>query len=246
VTRSIMRSCRAGVLLVGAAAAATLLLSGCSAGQIAQTAAKASAIPGVNADLNTADGTYQIRNLLITYKDTKPYPVGANAPLSVAIFNVTGKEVTVKVTTDGARSVVLARSGATPTPTQPAATSTPSVGPSPTPSNTLQPSEGATESQSPRATGSPQPVPSATVQAPSGAPATFRIPANSFIVLNPSVGNFLQLEGLNAALRTGQKVNLVFDFDGKQLTAGAPVSPPLSPAPVASPVNKDAQGGHGG
>jgi hypothetical protein len=234
------------VLLAGSAAAATLLMSGCGAGQIAETAVKASAIPGVNADLNTAGGVYQIRNLLITYKDTKPYPAGANAPLSVAIFNETAKEVTVKVTTDGARSVVLASSGATPTPSQPPATSTPSVGPSQTPSNTLQPSEGATESQSPRATGSPQPVPSTSVQAPSGAPATFRIPAASFVVLNPSVGSFLQLEGLNTALRAGQTVNLTFDFDGKQLTVPAPVSVPLSPAPVAPPVNKDAEGNHGG
>lgn len=247
MTRSIRGYRWAPVLLAGTAAATTLLMSGCGAGQIAETAAKASSIPGVNADLNTADGSYKIRNLLVAYKDPKPYPAGGNAPLSVAIFNETNKEVTVKVTSDGARSVVVASPGSTPTPTQPPATSTPSAAGSVSPSHSItrQPSERATESQSPRPTGSPQPIPSATVT-PSGAPTSIRIPANGFVVLNPSGGSFLQLEGLNAALRPGQAVNLVFDFDGKQIVTTAPVSVPLSPAPVASPVNKDAEGGHGG
>ena len=242
MTRSIGGYRRAAVLLAGATAA-TLLVSGCGAGQIAETANKASAIPGVNVDLEVTDGSYKIRNLLVAYKDTNPYPAGGNAALSVAIFNDTAKEVTVKVTSDSARSVVIA--GATPTPAQPPATPTPSAPGSVSPTAATTPAEGATESQSPRPTGSPQPVPSVAVP-PSDGPATLKIPAHGFVILGPSGGSFLQLEGLRAALRTGQTVNLVFDFDGKQIATTASVSVPLSPAPVAPPVNKDARGGHSG
>ena len=240
--RSIRGRRRATVLLAGAAATA-LLVSGCGAGQIAETANKASAIPGVNVDLNAADGSYKIRNLLVAYKDTNPYPAGGNAPLSVVIFNDTSKEVTVKVTSDDARSVVVA--GATPTPAQPPATPTSSAPASVSPTNGTTPSGGATESQSPRPTGSPQPVPSAAGP-PSAGPATLRIPANGFVVLGPSGGSFLQLEGLHAPLRAGQTVNLVFEFDGEQISTTAPVSVPLSPAPVAPPAHEGVQGGHAG
>ena len=238
MTRSIGGHRRVAVLLAGAAATA-LLVSGCGAGQIAETAMKASAIPGVNVDLDAANGSYKIRNLRVVYKDTNPYPAGANVPLSVAIFNDTGKEVTVKVTSEDARSVIVA--GATPAATQPPATSTASAPESASPTTGTTPSEGATESQSPRPTGSPQPVPSAAVP-PSADPASIRIPANGYVILDPSDGSFLQLEGLTAPLRAGQTVNLVFDFDGQQITTTAPVAVPLSPAPVAPPVYKSDHG----
>ncbi|MFD0823806.1 hypothetical protein ACFQ0D_37020, partial [Micromonospora zhanjiangensis] len=104
MTRSI-RGPRRAALAGAAATAATLLLSGCGAGQIAHTAEMAPTVPGANAQ--TTDGNYKIRNLLLAYPGEKGYPAGGNAPVEVGIYNDSHSPVTVKVTVAGARSVVL-------------------------------------------------------------------------------------------------------------------------------------------
>ncbi|HEX7746053.1 MAG TPA: hypothetical protein VF462_12420 [Micromonosporaceae bacterium] len=244
MTRSIRAHRRATLLLAGLGAAGSLLLSGCGAGQIAQTAAKAPAVPGVNAQIDAAGGSYMIRNLVVSYRDPKGYPAGSNAPVEVAIFNETDTPVTVRVTSDSARAVVLA--GATALPTPPAAAPTPG-GPAASASGggIVNPTEPPTVTRSPKPTGSVQPLPTPS-SVPAGGPANLEIPARSFVLLNRTGGRFLQLEGLNQELRPGQSVNLTFDFNGHHISTAVPVTVPLSPAPKGSPVTEEAGQGHAG
>jgi len=244
VSRSIMAHRRAALLLAGLGAAGGLLLTGCGAGQIAETAAKAPSVPGVNAAVEAAGGSYLIRNLVVAYRDPKGYPAGSNAPLEMAIFNETDQPVTVRVTSDSARTVVLA--GATATPTPPAATPTPgSPTASPTGRPNVNPTDQPTTTETPRPTGSVQPLPTPP-SVPAGGPARLEIPARSFVLLTRTAGRFLQLEGLNEDLSPGQSINLAFDFNGKSFTTEVPVTTPLSPAPPGSPVTEEAGEGHGG
>lgn len=214
MTRSIRGSRRVAVLLAGTAAT-VLLAAGCGAGQIAETAVKVPGVPGLNAELRLADGgSYKIRNLLVSYPGVAGYPAGGDATVTVAIFNETDKPVTVTVASDGARSVVLAG----------AAAATPAA-----PTTSAPASPGATESA--------QPAPSPTEQPPAGEPARIEIPARGFATLDVGTRQ-LRLIGLNEALKTGQSVNLVFDFNGQKLTAQAPVAVPLTPLPPAPPVTE--------
>lgn len=68
-------------LTVGAAA-----LAGCSADLDAATSKQVAAVPGAGATLGPS-GTIAIRDVTIVYNGTAGYPVGANAPLTVRIFN---------------------------------------------------------------------------------------------------------------------------------------------------------------
>lgn len=243
MTRSIRAHRRATLLLAGLGAAGSMLLSGCGAGQIAETAAKASSIPGVNAEVKAAGGSYLIRNLAVAYRDPKGYAAGSNAPVEVAIFNETDKPVTVRITSDGARAVVL--TGATAAPAPSAATPTPSGSEgSASPGSIIGPTEEPTVTRSPRPTGSPEPLPTPSV--PPAGPANIEIPARSFVLLNRTGGRFLQLEGLNEQLAPGQSVDLTFDFNGQRFSTPVPVTVPLSPAPVGSPVVEEGGAGHGG
>jgi hypothetical protein len=239
VTRSISAPRRAAMLLAAMGAAGAMLVSGCGAGQLAHTAGDVSAVPGVNAQVNAKGGAYLIRNLVVTYRGTEGYPAGSDALLEMAIFNDTDEPVTVTVSTDSARSVVL--TGATTLPPPPAATPTPG-GPeaSATGGPEVSPTEHPTATRTPRPTGSPQPLPTASV-APAGSPS-IDIPARSFALLNRTGGQFIQLRGLHEELRPGETVNLQFDFNGQRLATQVPVTVPLSPAPVAPPVVEHKEG----
>ncbi|MEH1016469.1 hypothetical protein V6U90_25605 [Micromonospora sp. CPCC 206060] len=234
MTRSIRGSRRAAVLLAGLATATSLLVSGCGSGQVAETAAKEPSIGGVNAQ--TPDNAFKIRNANVAYLSTEGYPAGGTAPLTLAIYNDSPRAVTVTVTSDSARAVSLggaaaptATAAATPTATAPA---TPEATGSPTATGSATPAPG---SEPPAAT----PTPEATTEAPAAppAPASIELPAGGYLLLNPEAGSFLQLVGLNQALRPGQAVNVTFDFgQGVTLATSIPVAVPLTPAPPASPV----------
>lgn len=245
MTRSIRAPRRAALLLAAVGAAGTLLVSGCGAGQIAETAAKAPSVPGVNAEVDVEGGSYKIRNLVVGYRDPKGYPAGSNAPLEMVLFNDTDEPVTVTFSTDSARALVLASASALPTP--PAGAPTPG-GPEASASGGAEvgPTDEPTATRTPRPTGSVQPLPTASAEAPAGASPRVEIPARSFAMLNRTGGRFLQLEGLNEELRPGQSVNLQFDFGGQRFSTEVPVTVPLSPAPVASPVVEgEGEEGHG-
>ncbi|MGW5670895.1 hypothetical protein [Micromonospora sp. NPDC003776] len=243
MTRSIRGSRRGAALLLAGTAAASLLLSGCGAGQVAETSVKIPSVQGIN--VQTSDNLYKVRGLYVQYPGSEGYPAGGNAPLSVVLYNDSKSPVTVTVTTDSAREIVLsgaAQSGGpsvapTGSPTEPATASPTASDPSASPSQSL----GTSESPSASPSASP------SESAPAGQPARIDIPANGYVTLSGNGGQVLQLVGLNDKLTSGQQVNLTFDFgNGKVIKTGAPVGVPLTPAARPSPVVKPReQGGEG-
>jgi hypothetical protein len=226
VTRSIRGSRRAAVL-AGTAAAASLLMSGCGAGQIAETAAMKPTVSGINAQ--TADNAYKIRNVAVAYQSTSGYTAGSNAPVEGAIYNDSGSAVTVKVTTDSARAVVLVSA---PAPTRsPASTGT---------ASSHEPADRTEAAPASPGASSPSPQPSA------GAAASIQIPAGGFLILSRAAGSYLQLVGLKADLPQGQEVNLIFTFNGTELRTSVPIALPLTPGPAATPIVPTGGGAHGG
>ncbi|MFC8849428.1 MULTISPECIES: hypothetical protein [unclassified Micromonospora] len=235
MTRSIRGSRRAALLLSGVAAATGLLATGCGAGQVAETAMKEPSVQGVN--IQTPDNAYKVRGLYVEYPGAEGYQAGANAAVNAVLYNDTQSPVTVTVTTDSARDIVI--SGGASASASPSASASESPSENASPSGSASPSEGAAESPS----ASPSP------SAPAGEPARFEIPALGYVQLNVQGGRPLQLVGLNQALLAGQQVNLTFDFgNGRVLTTPAPVGVPLTPLPQPSQIvqREGAHGAEGG
>nr|MDT0662685.1 hypothetical protein [Micromonospora sp. DSM 115978] len=249
MTRSI-RGARRGAVLLAGATATGLLMSGCGAGQIAETAAVQPAVPGVNTQ--TEDGMFKVRNLMVEYADPLGYPSGGDAPLNVALYNDSTAPLTVLVSTDSAEDVVLVDGSTTPTP-EPSPTPDPTATASPDPAGTptgeppatptVDPGATADPSASPDATVSPDPAGPASPPAPAGEPARIEIPAGGYVLLSREAGSYLQVVGLDRALLPGESINLTFEVDGERLATPVPVGVPLSPAPRGSvPGGED---GHG-
>lgn len=227
-------------LLAGAAMATALLASGCSAGQIAETAAKVPSVPGANGDVRGPDGSFSVRNALVVYQ-TEGYEAGATAPLDLHIFNNSERAVTVTITSEDAESVTLgAGAQGTPSPSaspsdSPSATPTADATPSATATPTSSP--GATPTATPDATTEPTPTAEPTPAAPAAQPARVQIAPGSFAALTASGQQVVQLVGLKEELKPGQVVTLVFDFGGgATLTLDVPMGVPLTPVPRASSV----------
>src|ERR1051325_149263 len=82
--------------VAGIAAVAAIALSGCSAGQVAETALKRPSVPGVNAE--TADRSVAVRNLHVAYNGPEGYKAGDTAPLEVSLVNQTETPISVSIT----------------------------------------------------------------------------------------------------------------------------------------------------
>ncbi|MFY1596852.1 hypothetical protein [Micromonospora sp. WMMD737] len=247
MTRSIRGSRRAALLLSGMAAATGLLLSGCGAGQVSETANKEPSVQGVN--LSAGNGAYAVRGLLVEFPGTEGYKAGANAVLSAVIYNDSPNPVTVTVTTDSAREVVITGTGASASPSaSPSGSESPAPSGSPSPAESASPgaaespsgsaspgaSQSPSESVSPGAPESPAPESPA---APAGEPARIEIAPLSYVQLNTQSNRVFQLIGLTEALRSGQNVTLTFDFgNGATVTGPAPVAVPLTPAAPPSKI----------
>ncbi|WP_025617451.1 hypothetical protein [Salinispora cortesiana] len=104
MTRSIRGSRRSALLLAGLATSG-LLLSGCSAGQVAETAGTVPSVQGVN--VAAEGGVFAVRSLLIAYPGVDGYQAGDDANLDVVLYNDSPNQVTVTVTTEDARDIVL-------------------------------------------------------------------------------------------------------------------------------------------
>ncbi|MFI7432734.1 hypothetical protein [Micromonospora haikouensis] len=237
MTRSIRGSRRAALLLSGVAAATGLLATGCGAGQVAETANKEPSVQGVN--IQTSDNAYKVRGLYVEYPGAGGYQAGANAAVNAVLYNDTQSPVTVTVTTDSAREIVISGGASASASPSASASESPSEGASPSGSGSASPSEGASEGPS----ASPSP------SAPAGEPARFEIPALGYVQLNVQGGRSLQLVGLNQALLAGQQVNLTFDFgNGNTVSTPAPVGVPLTPLPQPSQIvqREGAHGAEGG
>ncbi|MET8120146.1 hypothetical protein [Micromonospora sp. NPDC005189] len=234
MTRSIRGSRRAALLLSGIAAT-SLLASGCGTGQIAETATKEASVQGVS--LTTKNGSFSVRGLLVDYPGTEGYRAGQDAPLNAVIYNDSKETVTVTVTTESAREVVISGGSASASPSAsesaPASPSTSTSG-SATPSAT--PSETGSSSATPSAPESARASGSASAAAP-GQPARIELAPLSYLQLNSEATTQLRLIGLTEALRSGQNVIVTFDFgNGNTVTGPAPIAVPLTPAAPPSPI----------
>jgi hypothetical protein len=240
VRRSFRGSRRAAVLLPGIAAAAGLLLSGCGAGQISETASKVPSIQGVN--LQTGDGRYAVRAAALAYPGVEGYQAGDDALLNVVLHNDSPDPVTVTVTSSDAREVVLTTVAAA---TSPSPTGSPSPTTSPTSEQSPEGSPSPDNPPSPDNSPSPSPTESPT----SSGPARIEIPPLSHVQLNTEGEQVLQLLGLNETRLPGQTVTLTFDFGGETVTSPAPIAVPLTPLPQPSPIIErhteyEGEGGH--
>ncbi|MEU4551567.1 hypothetical protein EV382_4776 [Micromonospora violae] len=243
MTRSIRGSRRAALLLSGIAAA-SLLASGCGTGQIAETALKEPSVQGVN--LTTDNGSFSVRGLLVDFPGTEGYRAGQDAGLSAVIYNDSKETVTVTVTTESAREVVISGGSASPSPTaSESASMSPSTPPSGSASPSVTPSETGSSSATPSAPESARASGSASPAAP-GQPARIELAPLSYIQLNSEATTQLRLIGLTEALRSGQNVVVTFDFgNGNTVTGQAPVAVPLTPAAPPSPII-EREGGYEG
>ena len=79
-----------------------LFVSGCGAGQQAQTSREVAAIPGVNADA----GPIALRDLLVPYR-AAGYSTGSDVPLVVRMINSAWTPITVTRVTPGAVGAML-------------------------------------------------------------------------------------------------------------------------------------------
>jgi hypothetical protein len=214
----------AGSVLV-AGAAALLALSGCGAGQQAQTAKQQSAIAGVNGNAGPALSV-ALRNGLIPFNNTQGYSAGGTAPISVSIFNnglSTIKLVDVSpADPKDATDVVLIGGPAQAAPI-----------PSPSPSPTGTPAA----SGSPSPSGSASPSPSAS-KAPAGQTSfSIEIGSGDYVVLTPDNGTYLQIVGLQRAFTSGDRLPVKFTFDdGTTSTLVLPVGPATNAVPRNTPV----------
>ncbi|MEU8125725.1 hypothetical protein AB0B68_00740 [Micromonospora sp. NPDC049049] len=247
MTRSIRGSRRAALLLSGIAAA-SLLASGCGTGQIAETALKEPSVQGVN--LTTNNGSFSVRGLLVDYPGTEGYKAGQDAGLGAVIYNDSKETVTVTVTTESAREVVISGGSASPSPSasmspSPSGSASPSNSTSGSPSPSATPSETGSSSATPSAPESARASGSASPAAP-GQPARIELAPLSYIQFNSEATTQLRLIGLTEALRSGQNVVVTFDFgNGNTVTGQAPVAVPLTPAAPPSPII-EREGGYEG
>ncbi|MEH0930561.1 hypothetical protein [Micromonospora sp. CPCC 205558] len=243
MTRSIRGSRRAALLLSGIAAA-SLLASGCGAGQIAETALKEPSVQGVN--LTTDNGSFSVRGLLVDFPGTEGYRAGQDAGLGAVIYNDSKETVTVTVTTQSAREVVISGGSASPSPSaSESASMSPSSSTSGSPSPSVTPSETGSSSATPSAPESARASGSASPAAP-GQPARIELAPLSYIQFNSEATSQLRLIGLTEALRSGQNVVVTFDFgNGNTVTGQAPVAVPLTPAAPPSPII-EREGGYEG
>ncbi|MBM0275642.1 hypothetical protein [Micromonospora tarensis] len=261
MTRSIRGSRRAALLLSGVAAV-SLLASGCGTGQIAETAVKEASVQGVS--LTTNNGSFSVRGLLVEYPGLEGYRAGQDATLEAVIYNDSKETVTVTVTTESAREVVISGGSASPSPSasesaamspSPSGSASPSVTPSGSASPSTSTSRSASPSVTPSETGSSSATPSAPESArasgsasPSapGQPARIELAPLSYIQFNTEATTQLRLIGLTEALRSGQNVVVTFDFgNGNTVTGQAPIAVPLTPAAPPSPII-EREGGYEG
>ena len=246
MTRSVAGRHRTGRLAAasaGAAAiAATILLSGCSAGQIAATAQVVSAVPGGSTRVDVPDPTdlnsaILVQNVTVAYNGPDGYVAGANAPLAMRIINQTQSPIRVTpgdATLLGSK-VVVPGNGATPEPSVAG-----------TPLGSLSWSGTTPVVTKPTASASPGGEPSSPAGAP-GPPAgaDVVIPAGSIAILAPAtVGStkYMQISGLSQDVKPGATVVLTLRFSVLAASGpadfnaivSAPIAPPLVPLPRTS------------
>jgi copper(I)-binding protein len=219
--------------------AAALLVTGCSAGQTAQTATQKSTVDGT---AGTA-GDIALRYVRLAYPEGGRYRAGDTATLEFfAVNSGPMEDRLVRVRADGASQVTMhpAESGAA----SGSASLTPSgagtvtaSGATPTPPGTA----GGTPTGSATGAGSATVTPTenqpGTVTAPAGpAQVPVPVPPHSLVVFDGG-GATVQLVGLTQELLSGQTVPITFSFArGGMLTLDVPVATSLKPLSKSPPA----------
>jgi len=211
----------------GAAMAAVIALSGCSAGQVAETAMLKSPISGLNTQ--SPDGALLIRNLQVAYNSPTGYPANGTAPLQVSLYNQTEQPITVTIT---GGPLPAKPSSPPPNTVLAAVVSAAQVG-----VGAPAPSSGAAVVPTPDASASAQP------STPALQPAKFVIPALGSQTFTAEVGpTTLQAQGLTDALRPGDSLSLTIQVEnGPAFDALAPFAIPTSPASRAPGIENENQ-----
>ena len=215
MTRSFQPARVAVAVTLGAAA---LLVTGCSAGQTAQTATQKSTVDGT---AGTA-GDIALRYVRLAYPEGGRYPAGATATLQFfAVNSGPQDDRLVGVRTGSAAQVTMHPAGTGPADN--GATSTPAGTASGTPTGS--------------ATGS-QPATATTPAGPAQVPVP--IPPNRLVAFDDSSTDgaaTVQLVGLTQELLSGQTVPVTFSFArGGMLTLDVPIATSLTPLPKPPPV----------
>jgi copper(I)-binding protein len=218
------RAGRSRVVLVGLGAIGGLLLVGCGAGQLSQTAKQQPTIDGQNAHI----GTIALRDIALAYPERGVYEEGSNAPLDMIVVNEGDQpDALVEVRSDVAERVTFATSGAGESP-EASATGTASPTGSPSETGTASPSGPAT------------PSPSAT--AGESTVSRIPIPAASLVAFRDG-GPAVTLEGLTRELRPGDVMTITFVFErAGSVTTDVAVAVPeeeIEPAPTVPGVEPE-------
>ncbi|MEU5875182.1 hypothetical protein AB0A73_26925 [Glycomyces sp. NPDC047369] len=225
---------RAAAAAIGAAALA-LALTGCGAGQHAETSRMQTAISGVDAEA----GKMLLRDVQIDFGVNGSYPEGGQAPLRVWIGNKYETAVTLEsVTSPDAEAVTLATEVVAVEEGTGEESESPEAAESESPSGDASATPG--EQSSPGDEASPTADASATPGGEAEEPAaeivgepdfTLEFAPGEIMRLAPTTGSFLLLEGLRKDVDMGSSVTLVFTFsNGESVTFGVPVGdPPTSP-----------------
>ncbi|WP_157975090.1 hypothetical protein [Glycomyces dulcitolivorans] len=214
---------RAAAGMVGAAALA-LALTGCGAGQQAETSRMQTAISGVDVDA----GTLALRDLQVDYGDGGFYPEGGQAPLRVWIGNQGEETVFLEsVSSPDAEAVILAAE---------VVAVEDEASESPEADEASESPEADDASASPSAEGSATPGEDASASAEGEEVVaeivgesvfTVEIPPGDYVRLTPTTGSFLLLDGLNEDLGMGSRVELEFAFsNGENVTITVPMGVP--------------------
>jgi copper(I)-binding protein len=193
---------------------AALALSGCAAGQRAQTSSQHSTVDGSSADV----GQISLRNAGLAAPITVAgYRTGQTAQLQVDIVNNgDANDTLTSVTTSAAKSVAVS---STPpiTTLDTTSDSSDSSSPSSTPSDTSVPSTGnsstaATPSDSAAGSSSAESSDSASSSPAAPASQPLTIPANTLVRVGTGKGASITLDELSGGLIAGQTIMVTFTF----------------------------------
>jgi len=222
-----------GARWAAALTVAGLALTGCGAGQHAETSDMSPAIAGVDVDA----GALALRDLQVDFGDEGRYPEGGAAPLRVWIANEGTETVVLEaVTSPVAEMVTLATELLVVEPSASAdASATPDDDESETPDADESEAPDADESESPdgddvsaSASESESPDGEEAVTELLGEPVfAIEIAPDAHVRLAPAAGSFFLLEGLKEDVTAGSTVEVVFTFsNGEIVTANLPMGDP--------------------
>jgi copper(I)-binding protein len=232
--------------VVGIAVGAALALTGCSAGQIAQTSGME---PAVNGGLGQA-GAIAVRDVRLAYPEDGVYARGAQATVLGVIVNsgrsedqllaVTSSAGDVVVTGDkdmpaGKTLVLQAPSGGSSS-TSATTTSVPTSSSSTTTTSTPSGSSSSSTSGSATTTTGTSTGTSTTTTGASTTATTTTSPGEEKPI---AIGKAsIVIKGLREELRSGKTVELTFTFRSGTVTVTVPVATPTTPrAPAAVEEN---------